>query len=58
MCWFKSLEYPWRINIVFVQTTAGREVASYVCDVCDVCVVIALGVDLKCIALLMQECDG
>ena len=55
MCWFKSLEYPWRINIVFVQTTAGREVASYVCDVC---VVIALGVDLKCIALLMQECDG
>ena len=25
---------------------------------CDVCVVIALGVKLKCIALLMQECDG
>ena len=25
---------------------------------CDVCVVIALGVNLKCIALLMRECDG
>ena len=25
---------------------------------CDVCVVIALGVNIKCIALLMRECDG
>ena len=24
---------------------------------CGVCIVIALGVNLKCIALLMQECD-
>ena len=29
VCWFKSLEYTWRINIVFVQTTAGREVTSW-----------------------------
>ena len=28
VCWFKSLEYHWRINIVFVQATAGREVTS------------------------------
>ena len=44
VCWFKSLEYHWRINIVFVQTTAGREVLA--------------GVNLKSIALLLRECDG
>ena len=58
VCWFKSLEYPWRINIVFVQTTAGRKV--HVVSICDVrvAILVALGANLKCIALLMLECDG
>ena len=50
----KALSIPGGLILyLFKQLLEERQLAM-----CDVCVVIALGVNLKCIALLMRECDG
>ena len=50
----KALSIPGGLILyLFKQLLEERQLAM-----CDVCVVIAFGVNLKCIALLMRECDG